>query len=293
MFNGVGLRTPRGSGTNGYVQRSLATLPSKKVVKLSNQSDAISRPKSRTDPAILLHEKKREIELKLLQLRTTLKGSMTDQEIESEIQKQRDFMLNNLNSVSLDVTKNEHIMAQLKRDQMDNLQQVLRIPNSSNNVGAKADRTTSASNGKKILETGKNATLRPMPVSSSSYSESSDVSGYSSGRDDISSFGTETSSISSRSSSYVRRDRRYSPRLRSYRVESVSSRSISSHSDVSSVYSRDSDYDVTDGTYTSYSHERGRKVRNDRTNRYRSSSISSYSSSRSSSRSSRNRKRHR
>ncbi|UKK00380.2 hypothetical protein MACK_000452 [Theileria orientalis] len=293
MFNGVGLRTPRGSGTNGYVQRSLATLPSKKVVKLSNQSDAISRPKSRTDPAILLHEKKREIELKLLQLRTTLKGSMTDQEIDKEIQKQREFMLKNLNSVSLDVTKNEHIMAQLKRDQMDNLQQVLRIPSSSSNGGTTADKTSGTSNGKKTLETVKNTTLKPMPISSSSYSESSDVSGYSSGRDDISSFGTDSSSISSRSSSYVRRDRRDSPRLKSYRVESVSSRSISSHSDASSVYSRDSDYDRTDGTYSSDSYERSRKGRNGRTNRYRDSSISSYSSSRSSSRSSRSRKRHR
>ncbi|BAM39013.1 uncharacterized protein TOT_010000478 [Theileria orientalis strain Shintoku] len=293
MFNGVGLRTPRGSGTNGYVQRSLATLPSKKVVKLSNQSDAISRPKSRTDPAILLHEKKREIELKLLQLRTTLKGSMTDQEIETEIQKQREFMLQNLNSVSLDVTKNEHIMAQLKRDQMDNLQQVLKIKNSSNSGGAKVDKTSGTSTEKGALGLGKNATLRPMPARSRSYSGSSDVSGYSSGRDETSSFDSDASSISSRSSSYVRRDRRGSPRLRSYRVETVSSRTVSSHSDLSSVYSRDSDYDRTDGSYSSDSYESSRRGRSGRKGRYRSPSLSSYSSSRSSSRSNRNRKRNR
>uniref|UniRef100_A0A3B0MJE4 Cwf21 domain containing protein, putative n=1 Tax=Theileria annulata TaxID=5874 RepID=A0A3B0MJE4_THEAN len=127
MHNGIGLRTPRGSGTNGYVQRSLAVLPVNKIAKLSHQSDSITRPKSRVDPQIILHEKKREIELKLLELRTTLRTSMTEEEIEEEINKQRKHMLNNLNLVPLNVNKNHHIMAELKNKQITNIENVLKI----------------------------------------------------------------------------------------------------------------------------------------------------------------------
>ena len=37
MYNGIGLTTPRGSGTSGYVQRSLAYIKPKQTYDMAKQ----------------------------------------------------------------------------------------------------------------------------------------------------------------------------------------------------------------------------------------------------------------
>ena len=78
MYNGIGLTTPRGSGTNGYVQRNIASIRHRRE-KVDYKTDADLQ---RLDKAlhkqpnkeILDHEWKRGIELKCLQLREELEG---------------------------------------------------------------------------------------------------------------------------------------------------------------------------------------------------------------------------
>lgn len=65
MYGGVGLRTTRGSGTNGYVATNLAALPKAKR-KLEPIDPEKSKPVLRAPNLELLeHDRKREIELKL------------------------------------------------------------------------------------------------------------------------------------------------------------------------------------------------------------------------------------
>ena len=72
MYNGIGLQTPRGTGTNGYVQRNLSSVRRHKQraeymreqdVKRA-QGDLIRPPNAE----ILLHMRKRRVELKCIEM---------------------------------------------------------------------------------------------------------------------------------------------------------------------------------------------------------------------------------
>ena len=72
MYNNIGLPTPRGSGTNGYVQRNLSAVRSRKEKvdyindEELNKLEQINTRKPNKD--ILEHQRKREIELKCVEL---------------------------------------------------------------------------------------------------------------------------------------------------------------------------------------------------------------------------------
>ncbi|KAK9171363.1 cwf21 domain protein [Cryptosporidium meleagridis] len=73
MYNGVGLRTVRGSGTSGHVQKNLSAYIPKQWERKDNK-DGInlkSEPriprKARHDPGLIEHEKLRKMELEILQ----------------------------------------------------------------------------------------------------------------------------------------------------------------------------------------------------------------------------------
>ena len=73
-YNGIGLQTPRGSGTNGYVQRSFAHIRRKPQTPYSRDSDQ-DKPQTKTrkaNPEILEHDRKREIEIRCLELQDKL-----------------------------------------------------------------------------------------------------------------------------------------------------------------------------------------------------------------------------
>lgn len=75
MYNGIGLTTPRGSGTNGYVQRNLANIirpKDKDSFKTPNDISAPSLRKPNTD--IIEHDRKRKIELKCLEFQQMLEN---------------------------------------------------------------------------------------------------------------------------------------------------------------------------------------------------------------------------
>jgi len=84
MYNGIGLTTARGSGTNGYVQRNLSFVrKSKEKIKEQSTVDAAVRT---YDPELIAHERRRQIEVKCLELRELLEDEGTDEaEIESQV----------------------------------------------------------------------------------------------------------------------------------------------------------------------------------------------------------------
>lgn len=94
MYNGIGLKTPRGSGTNGYVTRNLSFVkPVAPGIHGSNRKDIIERPTKPKRPSreVLLHHERRRVELELLQLREQLevKAQLSLQEIDNEMAKER------------------------------------------------------------------------------------------------------------------------------------------------------------------------------------------------------------
>lgn len=68
MYNGIGLQTARGSGTNGHVQRNFAFVrPGKKDNSYKSEQDIAQLDKALNkapNQAILDHERKRKIEVK-------------------------------------------------------------------------------------------------------------------------------------------------------------------------------------------------------------------------------------
>lgn len=76
MYNGIGVQTPRGTGTNGYVQRNFAFIRHRKEkvdYKTENDIAKLERTlQKKPNKEILEHQWKRSIELHCVQLRDDL-----------------------------------------------------------------------------------------------------------------------------------------------------------------------------------------------------------------------------
>lgn len=73
MADNVGLTTPRGSGTSGYVQKNRSLIrPRDKVAPYPKDWDSARHRPRQPDAEILEHEAKREVEVKVLELRDKL-----------------------------------------------------------------------------------------------------------------------------------------------------------------------------------------------------------------------------
>lgn len=73
MSDNVGLSTPRGSGTSGYVQRNLAHMrPRDRAAPYPRDLDQLKHRQRLPDQGILEHDRKREVEVKVFELRDQL-----------------------------------------------------------------------------------------------------------------------------------------------------------------------------------------------------------------------------
>lgn len=73
MSDNVGLSTPRGSGTSGYVQRNLAHMkPRDMAAPYPKDLDSLRHRQRQPDQGILEHDRKREVEVKVFELRDKL-----------------------------------------------------------------------------------------------------------------------------------------------------------------------------------------------------------------------------
>lgn len=97
MYNGIGLNTPRGSGTSGYVQRNVASIRNRRE-KVQYKTDAelarLDRElQKKPNREILEHEWKRNIEVRCLQLQEELEEQgQSEKEIEEQVGNLRDFL---------------------------------------------------------------------------------------------------------------------------------------------------------------------------------------------------------
>lgn len=95
MSANVGLTTPRGSGTSGYVQRNLSHIKPRdndnRTGQPTRDSDQPSHTQRQPDPAILEHERKRRIEVQIFELRDKLEEEGLDEdEIDERADKLRE-----------------------------------------------------------------------------------------------------------------------------------------------------------------------------------------------------------
>ena len=74
MSSNVGLSTPRGSGTSGYVQRNMSAIrPRDNAAPYHRGLDQIQKHRQRQpNQEILDHDRKRDVELKCFELRDKL-----------------------------------------------------------------------------------------------------------------------------------------------------------------------------------------------------------------------------
>ena len=89
MSANVGLSTPRGSGTSGYVQRNLSTLRPYQQRSQPYPDPSALRPHRQRQPdaQILKHERLREIEVKVFDLRDKLEDEgVEEEEIERRVE---------------------------------------------------------------------------------------------------------------------------------------------------------------------------------------------------------------
>lgn len=95
MYNGIGLNTPRGSGTSGYVQKNLAFVRPKTIT--NNYKEILQKFKENPTPTqkranqdIIEHEMKHKIEVELYNYSEELKRKKLDPlEIENLVIKKR------------------------------------------------------------------------------------------------------------------------------------------------------------------------------------------------------------
>ncbi|KAK3112744.1 RNA-splicing factor [Teratosphaeriaceae sp. CCFEE 6253] len=81
MAANVGLTTPRGSGTSGYVQRNLSHLkPRDNAQPYPKDFDSLRHRQRQPDQEILEHDRKRAIEVKVFELRDQLEEEGVDED---------------------------------------------------------------------------------------------------------------------------------------------------------------------------------------------------------------------
>ncbi|SMQ54484.1 unnamed protein product [Zymoseptoria tritici ST99CH_3D1] len=133
MSSNVGLNTPRGSGTSGYVQRNSANLkPRDNAQPYPKDIDSIQYRQRQPDQEILEHDRKREIEVKVFELRDKLEDEGVD---EDEVDDQCDALRKKLeseqsrNGPSAKGLKSHqvHELARAKIDESEKLRKALGI----------------------------------------------------------------------------------------------------------------------------------------------------------------------
>ncbi|KAF3925536.1 hypothetical protein ABW21_db0200905 [Orbilia brochopaga] len=135
MSSNVGLSTPRGSGTSGYVQRNLSHIRPRDPNNVYNPKDhdKFQRHQQRQpDKEILEHDRKRNVEVKCLELRDKLEDEgMEEDEIEERVAALRKTLLGQLDAQNVNArglkTHQVHELAQAKMAENARLQRALQI----------------------------------------------------------------------------------------------------------------------------------------------------------------------
>ncbi|KAI9772866.1 MAG: RNA-splicing factor [Geoglossum simile] len=133
MTSNVGLSTPRGSGTSGYVQRNLSHLRARNdpYPPKDFRDETLKQRHRKPDEDILEHDRKREVEVKVFELRDRLEDEGVS---ESEIDLQTTALRKKLLSVSSAKSNAKalkphqvHELAKAKMEESEKLRRALGI----------------------------------------------------------------------------------------------------------------------------------------------------------------------
>ncbi|KAL2621849.1 hypothetical protein R1flu_002054 [Riccia fluitans] len=136
MYNGIGLQTPRGSGTNGYIQTNkffVKARPLKSEPREFQNGQGQGGVSRKANKDILEHDRKRQIELKLTQLEDDLleQGFFLEAvagRVESTRKVLESFSSENDTSTSTKVPETQsHQIAAKKEKQLDVMKAALGI----------------------------------------------------------------------------------------------------------------------------------------------------------------------
>jgi len=103
MYNGIGLETVRGTGTNGYVQANLANVFfSKQRIAYNSEADikrAEAEINRKPNHDLLMHAKKRQVEMKCIEFEELMESQgYAASEIEEKVNEYRDLLLSQVES---------------------------------------------------------------------------------------------------------------------------------------------------------------------------------------------------
>ena len=138
MYNNIGLQTPRGSGTSGYVSANKAKprqLKSKLdfLKELKNLRENILPPPRKANKEILEHKQKREIYVTLAELRQKLKTEgMGEEAIEEKVKATETSLLEKYRAGVFKVDesqvgKDSHALAVIKEKEQEKLKHAFKI----------------------------------------------------------------------------------------------------------------------------------------------------------------------
>ncbi len=101
MYNGIGLQTARGSGTNGYVQKNMSFVNHKPKVEYKSYDEMKPSVHRKPNKEILEHEAKRGVEVKLLEYRDKLEElGLKEAEIDEKVEAHRTRLLQELSATN-------------------------------------------------------------------------------------------------------------------------------------------------------------------------------------------------
>uniref|UniRef100_A0A8D8PER9 Serine/arginine repetitive matrix protein 2 n=2 Tax=Culex pipiens TaxID=7175 RepID=A0A8D8PER9_CULPI len=113
MYNGIGLQTARGSGTNGHVQRNVAFVrPGKKdSVNYRTEDDLAkldAQANRQPNQGILDHERKRKVEVKCAELEEVLESQgLNLEEVRTKVELYRSKLMNQGGTATTELPKDE------------------------------------------------------------------------------------------------------------------------------------------------------------------------------------------
>eukprot|EP00698_Gefionella_okellyi_P002880 TRINITY_DN12745_c0_g1_i1.p1 TRINITY_DN12745_c0_g1~~TRINITY_DN12745_c0_g1_i1.p1 ORF type:complete len:346 (-),score=65.32 TRINITY_DN12745_c0_g1_i1:30-1067(-) len=118
-YNGVGLSTPRGSGTSGFVQKNLANVRPVQRAQLIQDLKPLPPPRE-ANKDILEHERRRQVEVKVLELAEQMESEgASGEDIDRSCNELREKLLQNLAAPSNNLQES-HQMAEAKVHQNEN-----------------------------------------------------------------------------------------------------------------------------------------------------------------------------
>lgn len=138
MYNGIGLQTARGTGTNGYVQANLSNLLFSKNRTDYNTEADIAKAEAEVNRApnveLLDHEYKRTMEIKCIEFEDLMEGKgFSEEEIQAKVDEYRKLLYNEFESgknkdmdKELDL-RNSHSRAKVAKNNRDRFRSALGI----------------------------------------------------------------------------------------------------------------------------------------------------------------------